>query len=553
MVGAVLKTAASTAAPAQAATPNDLPTSIVRRLGYLKQKRSIHETAWRECYDYTFPLRGSGLQQTQLDATSGAEKRANLLDSTGTDSAKILASAIVSGTTPASSLWFKMALPNATQEQRAWFDENSTTLWRLIHNSNFDAPAFECAIDMACAGWFALYIDENRAAGGFNFEQWPIAQVYCAASRPGGAIDTVFREYTLTAEQCCKEFGEDRVSAETCKLAKEKPDDLVTLVHAIYPRTTYVVGGRLAKNLPIASCHVEVKSKHQLRESGYHEFPVIVPRWMLIPDSVYGVGPAYDALPDMKMLNTLEFDELANADIAIAGMWIAEDDGVLNPRTVKVGPRKIITANSVDSMKRLEAGGDWQLAEYIYNKKVAQIRKVFMADQLEPQDAPGDKTAYEVYVRVALLRQLLGPTYGRLQAEYLKLLLDRCSGIAMRAGAFTSPPESLADRTLDVQYLSPLARAQSMEEVAAMDQHETVLLNESEAVPTVLDTYDWDEAARERGRLLGVPAKLIRSPKQIATVRKARTEAQAQAEQQALTQDVVATAAPKVIERAAGA
>jgi hypothetical protein len=37
-------------------------------------------------------------------------------------------------------------------------------------------------------------------------------------------------------------------------------------------------------------------------------------------------------------------------------MWIAEDDGVLNPRTMKVGPRKVIVANSVDSMKPLDLG-----------------------------------------------------------------------------------------------------------------------------------------------------------------------------------------------------
>ena len=74
--------------------------------------------------------------------------------------------------------------------------------------------------------------------------------------------------------------------------------------------------------------------------------PVVVPRWMLIPILVYGVGLVFDALPDVKMLNELKRMELARTDLAIAGMWIAEDDGVLN-RTVKVGLKKIIIANSV--------------------------------------------------------------------------------------------------------------------------------------------------------------------------------------------------------------
>jgi hypothetical protein len=63
---------------------------------------------------------------------------------------------------------------------------------------------------------------------------------------------------------------------------------------------------------------------------------------MKIPGGSYGIGPVYDALPDCKELNETKRMEKAAQDLAISGMWIAEDDGVLNPRTVKVGPRRII-------------------------------------------------------------------------------------------------------------------------------------------------------------------------------------------------------------------
>ena len=42
---------------------------------------------------------------------------------------------------------------------------------------------------------------------------------------------------------------------------------------------------------------------------------------------------------DQHLAATLE---LANLDIAVSGMWIAEDDGVLNPNTVKIVPGAII-------------------------------------------------------------------------------------------------------------------------------------------------------------------------------------------------------------------
>jgi hypothetical protein len=527
-----------------------LAETICKRLSSLKSLRSPHEPTWRDCFDYTHPLRGSGLLGLELDAQSAQERKARLLDGTGTDGARILASGIVSGTTPANALWFKMQIANQTQEEAAWFDESSETLWQNIHAGTFDAAAFEGALDLVDAGWFALYVDEDRTKGGFDWQLWPIAQCYCATTKPGGPVDIVYREFEYTAEQAVATYGEANLSEATQKLAKEKPDDKVQFVQAIYPRTTYVANARLAKNLPIASCHVEVKAKKLVRESGYHEMPVIVPRWMLIPGSVYAVGPAFDALADMKTLNQLVFDELANADIAISGMWIAEDDGVLNPRTVKLGPRKIVVANSVESMKPLETGADFNIV-FTEKKQLQQaIRKIFMADQLEPQDGPV-KTATEIHVRVELIRQLLGPTYGRLQAEYLRPLLTRCFGLAFRAGVFSPPPASLRGRELSVKFISPLARAQSLEEVSAMDRQEQTLISQAEVAPQALDTYDWDEASRERARLLGVPAKLIRDKDQVSAIREARANQQQEQQQQDAMTQAAAVAAPKIIEKAA--
>ena len=382
-----------------------------------------------------------------------------------------------------------------------------------------------------CAGWFALYIDQDMEKGGFTFDLWPIASVYCSASKAGGKIDTVYREYKLTAEQAVNEFGEENLSEGTRKLAKEKPQEMVSFVHAIYPRTTHMVGAKLAKNMPVASCKVEVEAKRLVSESGYHEMPVVVPRWMMIPDSVYAVGPVFDALPDSRTLNELCRMDLAAGDLAIAGMWIAEDDGVLNPRTVKVGPRKIIVANSVESMKPLQSGSNFQYAETKIQRLQGSIRKILMADQLQAQDGPA-MTATEVHVRVNLIRQLLGPVYGRLQTEYLQPMIERCFGIAYRAGVLGTAPESLAGRNFTVRYLSPLARSQKLEEVTAIDTFIQGALIVAQADPTVMDNIDMDEAQRFKGEALGVPGSIIRSSADRDKIRADRAQAQQAAQEQ---------------------
>jgi hypothetical protein len=519
--------------------------AITKRLGALTGLRSPHESTWRDCFNFTFPLRGSGFQSQQLNAQSGQDKRAQLVDGTATDSGRILASGIMSGVTPANSLWFQLGVQGENEDDRRWLESAGQSTFEAIHGANFDSAAFECMLDVVAAGWFALYVEGDQDnARSLVFEQWPLSQVYIAASKRGGRIDTIYRQFELSAEAAIAEYAEE-CSEQTQKLARERPDELVQFVHAIYPRTAaggYIRGSQISTRLPIASCHVEVKAKKIVREGGYNEMPVVVARWHKLPDSPYAVGPTFDALPDIRMLNELKVLQLQNADIAVGGMWKAIDDGILNPSSIKIGARKVVPMADINSMQPLETGADFNLSFTLETRLQGAIRKIFMADQLQPADGP-QMTATEVHVRVGLIRQLLGPVYGRLQSEYLAPLIERCFGILSRAGVFPPPPMSLSGRDYTVRYISPLARAQRQEEVTAMDQFENTLLAEAQEKPDVLDVYDWDAAATERGKLLGVPAKLVRSSDDIAKIRQGRLAAQQQQQQQQiLTQGASAAA-----------
>ncbi|MDH7608700.1 portal protein [Raoultella ornithinolytica] len=511
----------------------ELAVRLIKRVDSLKAARQVHESVWRECYDYTYPLRGAGLSETVLDAQSAKSKVAKLLDGTATDSARMLASALMSGMTPANAQWLNLDSELLPDDAAAWLSTCATLVWENIHAANFDAEGYESNLDVVCAGWFVLYIDEDRDEGGLSFQQWLLSQCYVASTRRDGIVDTIYRCYQLTAAQAVKEFGEKNVSEKIRKAAREAPDDKFEFMHCIFPRETYVANARLAKNLRFASYNIEVSGKQIVRESGYHEFPCCVPRWMKIPGTSYGIGPVYDALPDCKELNETKRMEKAAQDLAIAGMWIAEDDGVLNPRTVKVGPRRIIVANSTDSMKPLLTGADFNVAFSAEDRLQASIRKIMMADQLQPQDGPA-MTATEVHVRVALIRQLLGPVYGRFQAEYLQPLVERCFGLAYRAGAFPPAPESLQNANFNVRYISPLARAQQLENVTAIERLGANVANLAQVAPEVTDLIDADEATRVIADALGVPAKVIRTSDAVDQLRQQRQQAQQRQAGQAL-------------------
>jgi len=515
--------------------PENLAQQILRRAQQAKSDRSLHESVWRECLEYTWPEFAHGISGETVTAADAQAKKARQLDSTGRDSAKTLAAGLIGGLVPANAQWFALDVGKETEDEKRWLSEAAETIWENIHVSNFDAAVLDAMKYEVAAGWFALYIDE-APEGGYSFDCWPMGGVYASASRRGGPIDTVHRCFELTVEQCVNEYGLDGVSEEVReKFNAQKFGEKVALTWEICPRTHYVVGPALAKNKRFASVVVEDRSKKIVRESGYDEFPVVMPRWAMIPGTDYATGPFSDALPDVKQLNHLTFNETASTDLAVSGMWVAVDDGVLNPRTVKVGPRKIISAASTENIKELKSGADFNVAWTKKEALQAQIRRTLMADQLQPQDK-AQMTAYEVHVRVQIIRQLLGPIFGRLQTEFLQALIERCFGIAYRAGVLGAPPESLGGRSFTVKYVSPLARAQKLEEVTAIEAWYASIgqLAAAKQDASIFDIADDDAAARTLAEGRGVPARILRSVDDIAALREQRAQAQEQAKQSAM-------------------
>jgi hypothetical protein len=510
---------------------------LKRRLSDMTGAKQLHIQVWQDCYDVTFPVRAQGLWSQIISATDAQQRKAIIFDSTAGDSCKVGAASIMGSMVPANAQWFGIDIGDASDEEKRFLDDMAKFMWGNIHASNFDAEAMDAVIDAMVSGWFVLYEDEHED-GGYYFETWPIGECQIAASRNGGRIDTVYRRFELTVSQAVATYGLDKVSESVrTKYDKEDFESKVCFVHAIEPRNIYAVGGKQAKNLPFSSCHMELDTQHIVRESGYHEFPCMVPRWSRLPSSSYATGPMSDALPDVRTLNEMVKWDLMGSETAIAPPMIAEDDGVLNPRNIKMGPRKIIVANSVDSMKPLVTGARVDIAEVKIGRLQGNIRKMLLADQLPPADGPV-KTAYEWSVRVDAMRKMLGPMFGRFQAEWLQTMIERTFGITWRANIESGfrlvgrPPDSLLSRNFTVRFMSPLARAQRLDDVAAMDRFEIDLGNQVAAGLTdAADIYAWDDARREKSQLLGVPQKLILDPRALAKVRKDRADA-AQAQQQ---------------------
>ena len=497
------------------------------------------EWIYRDCYALTVPIRGArwstgGVQSSQkgaAEASFAAAMQADLLDETGADAARILAAALKDGGAPSSSQWLGLAVNGADDAGELWLDKSATTLWRMIHDSTFDAVSFEALHDAVIGGQFVLYVDEDNERGGFTFEQWQTADCTWARSKAGGPIDMIWREVSLTAQQAVAEYGA-AVGTKITELASTKPGDPVIFLRCIYPRKG--PHGRFALNMPFASVTLVKDEKRIVKESGYPWFPCIVPRWMVQPGSEYAVGPAYTALPALRQLNKVIDLQLLGLEVhAGAGTYKARDDGVFNPRTVRLGSRRVIVVGDMDNLQPLAKAGDLQSTLLDIERLQRAIRKVFQADALEPQDT-GTKTATEIQIRVDMIRQQLGPMYGRLQAEFLKPLVELCFAIALARGAFEPVPRSLAGKIFNVEFESPLARAQRLSEVHAIDQYVAGTLADMQIDPGVVDNADMMTLNRLRAERLGVPRQGLRDEGKIREMRAMRERQQRSAQAEAL-------------------
>lgn len=513
---------------------------VIEQFNQARTKRQPLDSHYAQCFKYTYPLRGAGFNSDPFISAESAvstarSQQAEMTDSTAPDSCRITASAIVSGMTPSNYVWFGLSVDDAPKAVKDFLDEACPKVHKEIHSSNFDAPNFEAVLDMIIAG-AVLFIEEGTDTL-YNFELWPMYACYWESSKRGGLPDIVYRPFTMTVRQAVNEYGLSSVSEKIRKAYTEnKFTDTHKFVHCIRPRVVETGKKKSGKAALLAfeSLHVEFDTKKVVKDSGFHEFPCAIPRYMKIPDSPYAEGMISAAMPDIKTLNRAESMTLDNAELAMSGMWGAVDDGVINPKSVRIGPRRIIFMRDQKSFFPLAPGGKFDISNLILGDKRASVRRTLMADLLETSDRGPAKTATEWHIRLNLIRQLLGPTYGRLQSEYLQQIVFRCFMVALRAGRLGQPPKELQQTNFALRYKSPLARAQQTEELNAIREHEADLLGLAQGKPEVLDEFNWDESQRTKAELRGVPQKLIPDEKDVKKVRDDRKKAiqQQQAQQQ---------------------
>lgn len=512
--------------------------ALHRRAEKLKGDRAVWESHWQEVVDWVFPNRGDVTTKT----TPGSKKGERVVNSTALQALRILSAGLHGGLTSPSRPWFRLGLEDRTlteqDDVKRWLSICERRMYAALNGSNFTTEIHECYVDLSAFGTACVYVDEDPAKG-LRFATRHISEVLCAEDDKG-RIDTVFRLFTYTARQCVMAFGEDMVSAKVREKAEKTPDDPVEVLHAVYPRTDAEPGRRDSKGMPFASVYMERETRHLLSESGYHEFPYLVPRWMKMTGETYGRSPAMDTLPDVKMVNEIGRTLLRAAHKRVEPpLWVP--DSLKDALRTAPGSLNYYEAGrgGADPVQPIAVTGQLEIGLDMIMRIEESIRRGYFADLFTMFTEDPRMTATQALERKEEKLVLLGPTLGRLMAELLEPCLDRCFAVLWRAGALPPPPQVLQGRPLSIEYISPLAQAQRMVEVNAITRTLQVGAMLANAQMPVFDTVDGDRTFRVIGEISGAPTEMWREKREVDKLRQGRAqameqEAQAQAAERAV-------------------
>ncbi|MBN2140384.1 MAG: head-tail connector protein [Desulfovibrionaceae bacterium] len=503
----------------------ELVERVLARLGAMDEARSQWLGTWRELSGYFMPRR-AGFQ----GPASGAGDE-NIYDSTPRNALELLASAMGGLLTNPALPWFDIRLGAGSegdgQQVRDYLEKCRQAMISVFNSEDtgFQAHAHEIYLDLALFGIGVMYVEADEASV-VRFSTRPLGEVFVSESA-GGVVDTVLRKYELTARQAFQEWGQD-CSGELKARFRDRPEDKVEIVHAVFPRQDRDPMGFGSANFPFASLYLETRAGHLLEESGYLEMPYMAPRWSKAAGEVYGRGPGLTALSDTRVLNAMARTALMASEKMADPPLMVPDDGFLGPVRSGPGGLSYYRAGSTDRIEALPISADLGAAERMMEQRRASIRRIFMADQLAPDSGPA-MSATEALIRQSEKVRVLGPVLGRMQTEFLCPLVKRVFRIMLRAGRLPEPPAGVEAGDMTVVYSSPLARAQRQYEaqglMQAMDYLSPFMARGDEL--GVVDNFDTDRIARHAAELFGMPADHVRPVEAVAELRLSRAAGQA--------------------------
>lgn len=490
-----------------------------------------------------------------------ASKRKAEHTSAAAEACSTLASSFNTYITPSGQKWCKFVTPDsfASEKHEIWYANATDVTLDELARSKFYAEKYEMDLDRCLFGTGCLFCD-GWHNDKLHFRHIPIG-TYGIAENTDRDVDTLCRSFQYTAHQAVSRFGTKNLPQDILQ-AYERPEERLTrkfeFWHLVTPRKEYTLPNG-DKNVPAhlrryASVYLYAGGNRPIvEESGYHEFPYLVTRFLNWGNNVWGYPPAYKCFDELNRNIKLDRAQDILTDLQVyprilqAAEQVGEVDFRAGGRTVVDAsleapnlPREWLTGGRIESAIERQANIERRLQAAFY---VPCLQVISTIDR--------EMTAAEVHARQEEKIVACSPTYSLYCSDF-STLMTRVFAVLYRVGKYntskaTQPPElrvptsdgeHFGIRTPKITYHGKINQAINQAEKSSLDYALLSIGNyiQLSGDPSCLDIVDIDKLVRYTLDNAGAPAEIYHTTAEIQGIRQKREEAQSAALQLQLAQ-----------------
>ncbi len=528
---------------------DSLRSQLDKRLTRLKTERDNWLPEWRDLSDHIMPRAG---RFNTSDVNKGQRRDKKIINPRATFAARTLAAGMHSGMTSPASPWFKLGTPDPGLMQygpvKEWLYAVEKAMREVMARSNLYnvLPTIYGEEGVFGTAAMAALPDERDTV---RFYPFTIGS-YMIANSDRQQVDTLYREFKMTARQMEQQFGKAALSSTTQTLLSTNSEAWVEVCHATEPNENREPGRKDNTNMSYQSVYWEKggDSDKLLRQSGFQEFPVMAPRWDVNGEDVYGTGPGSQCIGSTRALQLME---RRKAELVEKG--VRPPMGA--PASLQVQKASILPG-SITYLDDMQQGAKFAPLWDVNPAWLGQLRGEIAAEEqiadtaffvdlfLMISQMDTVRTAYEIATRKEEKMLMLGPVLERQNDDLLDPCVDqvfhlmveqsipRWMGLLPGNPLLPPPPKEMGGLDLRIEYTSILAQAQRAVEGSAIERaigFAGTVANIKQD-PSSLDLLDTDNALREYFKVTAVPPALIRSDDAVQAIREQRAQAQQQAQ-----------------------
>ncbi len=474
-----------------------------------------NKNAWRGLFEsaYTFVLPG---RNDLVFHSKGQDMASRLWDPTPVAAVQDFASTMQSTMMPPFTRWSALETVNdkflgaSVDQVNEVLQGINEVAFKKINNSNLYMATAEAFQDMAVSTGVLLIREGNSTEKPFTFFAVPFGSVSFEEGA-SGMLENFWRKVEVQVDQIETMWPGAELSARLKQNLKNDPSTKVKLMEGsiCYPDNSE-----------------ENRYCYYIQEEGspidlFKEFrnysPFIGFRWGRFPGEIMGRGPVMDALPSIRILNKMVFDDLSNASINRTPPILVSGD-FKNTYNQIMQPNALIRVSDVErpGIKQFPITNNFQFQQLSADGLRKNIGEMLFSQVLgDPENT--DMTATEVAARQQQFMEKRAAQIGRISQELFIPLYDAIIKILERKNIITLDNLKVDGKTIGIRYTSPLGEIQNQKDIQNMISTIQTMAEILPQVPNaVLGMFDIAELPRWLGEKNGSQLDLIRTKEEIA-------------------------------------